>query len=133
MQECVTFTQVGGKTISVKSTPIPGTRLRAYSAWEPTRRSLGGYQHHEARPSSGDMVGRIGTTAFVSCIPFGAQREIARQAHYEADYRRAYAAICHAHPELAWRPDKRLRCGEIEVCDRLHHLTLDNWVMPLCL
>lgn len=113
MQEVRSFTQVGGKRIEVTSRDVHG--IRVYSAWEPTARSHGSYRHYQVLTGDGPDQGRIGTARFFSRTPLGPVRAAELEAHEAAQYRRAYAAICHAFPELAGRPDLRLRWGEIEI------------------
>lgn len=118
MQECITFTQVGGNPVTVRrSDVIPGLGLRVYSAWEPTRPSRGGYLHAEVDHRSDPVLGRIGTLIPVCHEPFGPRREAALRRLVELEWARAYSAICHVHPGLAERLDVRLAGGEVEVLE----------------
>lgn len=118
MQECVTFTQVGGNTVTVRrSEVIPGLRIRVYSAWEPTSRSLGRYQHAQVDYRSDPPLGRIGALIPICHEPLGHGRELALRRLIDLDRMRAYSAICWAYPGLAGRLDIRLVGGEIEVLE----------------
>lgn len=117
MQDCVTFTQVGGKKITVRSTVIPWLGTRVYSAWEPTGKSEERYWHAVVDYRSEPLLGRIGTLIPTCYKPFGAERDDALRALVKLDEMRAYAAICHAYPGLACRLDTHLRGGEIEVLE----------------
>ena len=101
-------------TIRIQAHNIIGTKLRIFSAWEPTE--LMG-NHGTICTLEGDRFGRIGTNrnlpADVAALTPGSDERIAAvRAWYETHYQRAYDAILAAHPETV---GGKRRMGEIEI------------------
>lgn len=100
--------------IKIQVTKIIGTKITAYSAWEPEA------GHSTITHIDGVRYGRVGTsklpTELAALKPGSDERYERVHTFFNADKERAYAAILAQHPEAA--TGQRDGMGEIEVISK---------------